>query len=162
MARFTATTESEAVVPADRMEIWDALTDPDLLPRLTPLLRKIDAEGDMWTWHMTRIAALGVSISPSFTESMSFDEGRRIVYTHTPPEGARERAGAEGWYQLNDVDGGTELRISLGLEVDLPLPRSAAPAVRRVMGATMTRMGDRFSANLLRHLGLEPDAALSA
>jgi hypothetical protein len=162
MARFTATTESEAVVPADRMEIWAALTDPDLLPRLTPLLRKIDADGRIWTWHMTRIAALGVSISPSFTETMSFDEGRRIDYTHTPPDGVRERAGAEGFYVLRDVDGGTELQISLGLEVDLPLPRSAAPAVRKVMTATMNRMGDRFSANLLRHLGLEPDPALSA
>jgi carbon monoxide dehydrogenase subunit G len=162
MPRFTATTESVAVVPADRMAIWDALTDPDLLPRLTPLLRKIDADGDTWTWHMTRISALGVSISPSFTEAMRFDEGRRIDYTHTPPPGVRERAGAEGWYELTDVDGGTELKISLGLEVDLPLPRSAGPAVRKVMEATMTRMGDRFSANLLQHLGLEPDAALSA
>jgi carbon monoxide dehydrogenase subunit G len=162
MARFTATTDTEAVVPADRMEIWKALTDPDLLPRLTPLLRKIDADGDIWTWHMTRIAALGVSISPSFTESMSFDPGRRIEYTHTPPPGVRERAGAEGWYNLRDVDGGTELRISLGLEVELPLPRTAAPAVHKVMEATMNRMGDRFSANLLRHLGVESEAALSA
>lgn len=162
MARFSATTQSEAVVPADRMEIWRALTDPDLLPRLTPLLRKIDADGDTWTWHMTRIAALGVSISPSFTETMSFDEGRQIKYTHTPPPGVRERAGAEGWYELSDVATGTLLRISLGLEVDLPLPRSTSPAVRKVMEGTMNRMGERFSANLLRHLGLEPDAALSA
>ena len=57
---------------------------------------------------------------------------------------------------------GTALKISLTLEVELPLPRRAAPAVRRVMQATMTRMGDRFSTNLLRHLGLEDDAALSA
>ena len=162
MARFTATTESEAVVPADRMKIWAALTDPELLPRLTPLLRKIDADGDIWTWHMTRIAALGVSISPSFTEAMRFEEGRRIDYTHEPPRGVRERAGAEGRYELNDVDGGTELKISLGLEVDLPLPRSTAPAVRKVMEATMNRMGERFSANLLHHLGLAPDAARSA
>ena len=46
MTRFTATTESEAIVPAARKDIWAALTDPDLLPRLTPLLRRIDADGD--------------------------------------------------------------------------------------------------------------------
>jgi carbon monoxide dehydrogenase subunit G len=154
MTRFTATTESQAVVPAERSRIWDALTDPGLLPQLTPLLRSIDADGDTWTWHMARIAALGVSISPSFTEQMRFDQGRRIEYTHRPPEGVHERAGAEGWYDLADTDGGTQLKISLSLEVDLPLPRRASPAVSRVMHATMTRMGDRFSANLLQHLGV--------
>jgi carbon monoxide dehydrogenase subunit G len=162
MARFTATTDSEAIVPADRMKIWAALTDPDLLPQLTPLLRRVDAHGDTWTWHMARISALGVSISPTFTEQMRFDPGHRIEYTHVPPAGARERAGAEGWYDLADTDGGTQLKISLTLEVDLPLPRSAAPAVCRVMRATMNRMGERFSANLLRHLELAPDAALTA
>jgi carbon monoxide dehydrogenase subunit G len=162
MTRFTATTESDAIVPADRMDIWHALTDPVLLPQLTPLLRRIDADGDTWTWHMARISALGVSISPSFTEQMKFAEGSRIEYSHQPPNGTRERAGAEGWYDLDDADGGTRLKISLTLEVDLPLPRSTAPAVRRVMQATMNRMGDKFSANLMHHLGLEPDAALSA
>jgi len=158
MSRFTATTESEAIVPAPRMDIWAALTDPELLPKLTPLLRRIDADGDTWTWHMARISALGVSISPSFTEQMHFDEGHRIEYTHRPPSDVRERAGAEGWYDLSDTPDGTALKISLTLEVELPLPRRAAPAVRRVMQATMTRMGDRFSANLLRHLGLAEDA----
>jgi carbon monoxide dehydrogenase subunit G len=162
MTRFTATTESEAIVPAARKDIWAALTDPDLLPRLTPLLRRIDADGDTWTWHMTKISALGVSISPSFTEQMRFDDGHRIEYTHQPPSGTRERAGAEGWYDLSDTPDGTSLKISLTLEVELPLPRRAAPAVRRVMQATMNRMGDKFSTNLLRHLGLEDDAALSA
>jgi hypothetical protein len=32
---FEATNHSEAVVPADREAIWAALTDPDVLPRLT-------------------------------------------------------------------------------------------------------------------------------
>jgi hypothetical protein len=39
--------------------------------------------------------------------------------------------------------------------VDLPLPKSARFAVQRVMKSTMERTGDRFSANLLRHLGLK-------
>lgn len=162
MARFTATTDSDAIVPADRMQIWAALTDPQLLPELTPLLHRIDADGDTWTWHMARISALGVSISPSFTERMRFDTGHRIEYTHQPPPGVRERAGAEGWYELTDTEGGTQLKISLTLDVDLPLPRSAAPAVCKVMQATMNRMGERFSANLLRHLDLAPDAAMTA
>lgn len=162
MSRFTATTESDAIVPADRMEIWAALTDPQLLPELAPLLRRIDADGDVWTWYMARIAALGVSISPFFTEKMTFEEGHRIEYTHAPPAGKTERAGAEGWYDLRDVDSGTRLTISLTVCVDLPLPHSVSPAVRRVMKGTMDRTGDRFSANLLRHLGLSEDAALIA
>jgi hypothetical protein len=38
------------------------------------------------------------------------------------------------------------------LEVDLPLPRAAAPAVGRVMRGVMQRMGDKFATNLLAHL----------
>jgi carbon monoxide dehydrogenase subunit G len=154
MNRFGATTESEAVVAADRMQIWAALTDPVLLPRLTPLLRSIDADGDVWRWHLMRIAALGVSISPTFTELMQFDHGRRIDYTHTPPAGSTERAGADGSYRLEDVAGGTHLAISLTLHVELPLTRLAGPAVDAVIKATMQRTGERFSRNLLSHLGV--------
>ncbi len=153
MACFSSTTESEAVITASPNDVWAALTDPDLLPRLTPLLHRIDADGETWTWHMMQIKALGVGIAPVFTEKMSFDPGRRIDYSHTPPSGATERAGADGWYLLKDVDEGTHLSISLTLSVDLPLPRSAGRAVRRVMSSTMERTGDRFSTNLLHHLG---------
>ena len=41
------------------------------------------------------------------------------------------------------------------MSVELPLPRLSAPAVERVMRVTMARTGDRFSDNLLRHLGLK-------
>jgi carbon monoxide dehydrogenase subunit G len=161
MTRFTASTESVAVVAADRSSIWRALTDPDLLPRLTPLLRRIDADGDRWRWHMVGLEVLGVGISPVFTERMRFTPQTRIDYTHEPPPGVSEQAGAEGSYELADVPGGTRLSIRLVLHVDLPLPRLAAPAVRRVMEATMRRMGDRFSVNLLDHLARE-DALLAA
>ncbi|WP_375481386.1 hypothetical protein [uncultured Jatrophihabitans sp.] len=155
MNQFSATTESEAVVAADRMRIWQALTDPVLLPKLTPLLTRIDAEGDLWRWHLTSISALGVKIAPAFTERMHFTDGTDIVYEHEAPQGTVERTGADGWYRLSDVEGGTRLQISLTLHVDLPLPRASGPAVRGVMNTTMARTGDRFSANLLRHLGVD-------
>jgi len=156
MNRFSATTDDQAVVPADRDAIWAALVDPDVLPRLTPLLRKIHADGDLWRWELTRIPVLGVSISPSFTERMVFDAPQRIEFTHAPPEGRRERASAEGWYQLDEVEGGTHLHIRLTVTVELPLARAAAPAVRAVMETVMGHTGDRFSVNLLRHLGVSP------
>jgi carbon monoxide dehydrogenase subunit G len=158
MNRFSATTESEAVVAAERARIWAVLTDPVLLPQLTPLLRKIETDGAHWRWHLVGLSVLGVGISPVFTEEMTFDsgdgDGHRIDYTHAPPRGSRETTGAEGWYVLTDEPGGTRLAISLGLTVELPLPRLAGPAVTAVMKETMQRMGDRFSANLLRHLGV--------
>ena len=154
MNRFSATTESEAVVAADREAIWAALTDPVVLPRLTPLLRRIDTHGDVWRWEMTSIRVLATSIAPSFTEQMKFDAPRRIDFTHAPPPGRTERAGAEGCYLLDAVEGGTRLRISLTLSVDLPLARAARPAVERIMSSVMVRTGDRFAANLLRHLGV--------
>jgi carbon monoxide dehydrogenase subunit G len=153
MNRFSATNESQAVVAADRAAIWAALTDPELLPKLTPLLKKIDTDGDVWKWHLIRIAALGVSISPAFTERMRFEDERRIAFSHEPPPGVRERASADGFYELTDVGNGTHLAISLTLCVELPLPRLAAPAVERVMSLTMQQTGERFSANLLKHLG---------
>ncbi len=154
MNRFSATNDSEAVVAADREAIWKALTDPDVLPRLTPLLRNIETDGDLWRWELSRIGVLGASISPSFTERMHFDEPEKISYTHEPPAGRHERAGAEGWYLLSEIDEGTHLRISLTLSVDLPLAKAAGPAVRRVMESAMARTGERFAVNLLRHLGV--------
>ncbi|MGZ4429839.1 MAG: SRPBCC family protein [Nocardioidaceae bacterium] len=154
MNRFSATNTSEAVVAADRAAIWGVLTDPELLPRLTPLLRRITSDGDLWRWELSRIPVLGVAISPSFTERMTFDPDRRIDYTHAPQHGEHERTGADGWYTLADVDGGTHLAISLTLHVELPLARVAGPAVTQVMRGVLQRMGDRFSANLLAHLGV--------
>ena len=139
---------------APRDDIWAALTDPDVLPQLTPLLRHIETDGDLWRWQLQRIGVLGASITPSFTERMVFDPPHRIAYTHAPPPGRRERAAAEGWYELTEVAGGTRLRISLTFLVDLPLTRAAGPAVRRVMERAMQHTGDRFAVNLLRHLGV--------
>ncbi len=152
MSSFTASVNSTAVVPADRDRIWDALTDPVLLPQLTPLLSGIDVDGDLWRWHLGKISALGVEVSPVFTERMVLQHGERIDYHHEPPQGAREYAGAEGSYLLSDVSGGTLLEITLTLTIELPLPRLSSPAVTAVMSGTMKRTGDRFSANLLRHL----------
>lgn len=153
MARFSATTRSAVVLAVPRERIWAALVDPELLPRLTPLLRRIEVDGPFWRWHLTGLSVLGVGITPVFTERMVFYEGRGIGYTHAPPPGVLEPAGAEGSYVLVDVPGGTHLAIELTLTVELPLPRLAAPAVRTVMTATMQRMGERFGVNLMRHLG---------
>ncbi len=61
---FSVSTTSSATVDADRKRVWDALTDPDLLPRLTPYLRRIDARTDDagWcagpgTWSASRCSA---------------------------------------------------------------------------------------------------------
>jgi carbon monoxide dehydrogenase subunit G len=158
MSRFTATNNSEAIVPAERAEIWAVLTDPVLLSKLTPLLRRIDTDGDLWTWHLARISVLGIGISTAFTERMRFNEGRRIDYTHEPPKGANERTGASGTYELSDAKDGTHLAISLTVHVELPLSKLAAPAVVRIMEGTIQRMGERFSTNLLDHLGVQQAA----
>ncbi len=107
MTSFTVSTTSSATVATDRQHVWDALTDPELLPRLTPYLRRIDAQsddrGDRWTWHLVRIPVLGSMVSPSFTEVMTFDEPSRIDFVHDP-ERTDEKAGVEGRYDLLEVD----------------------------------------------------------
>jgi carbon monoxide dehydrogenase subunit G len=155
VARFTATTENEAVVTADRSAVWDVLTDPDALVELTPFLNKITTDGDLWRWQMGRIPVLGVSVAPAFTEKMTFDPKNRIDFEHAPPDGKPERASAKGWYQLEDVEDGTRLATRLEVCVDLPLPKVAGRSVNGVMGRVMGRMGDRFAANLLRRLNAQ-------
>src|SRR3954447_24952140 len=151
MTCFSATNHSHAVVPVERKKAWAALTDPDLLPELTPLLRSAKATGDTSEWPPASLSALGMGISPVFTEPMTFDEPNRIDYEHRPP-GSSERAGADGWYILEDHPDGTHLEIKLTMHVDLPLARLAGPAVNRVMSSMMARTGERFASNLLQHL----------
>lgn len=158
MTCFEATNRSTEVVAADRSDIWDVLTDPDALVALTPLLRRIEADGHRWVWHMFGISALGVDIAPSFTETMDFTPERRIDFTHTPPRGQPERAGADGVYLLDDADDGTRLDITITIHVDLPLPGMSRGAVERVMAQSMQRTGDRFGQNLLDHLGVPAGA----
>lgn len=160
MTRFTASTSAEAVVAAPRQRIWDLLVDPDAIARLTPFLKRVSAEGEHWRWEMTGLDVLGVKVVPAFTERMVFVDGERIEFHHDPPAGVRERSGVEGWYDLADVrsgdSGGTRLATSLEITLDLPLPRLSAPAVTATMKGVLATMGDRFSANLLRELGVAP------
>lgn len=154
MRRFQATNQSTETVPAPRADIWAVLTDPEVLARLSPLVRRIEVDGeDHWCWHLTGISALGVHIAPSFRERMTFEDGRRITFRHEPVRGHHERAGADGVYRLEDVDGATRLSIRITIHVELPLPGSARFAVERVIERLMQRTGDRFASNLLHHLG---------
>ena len=152
MTWFRASIQSEAAVAASREEVWAVLTDPDLLVRLTPLLKRIVPDGDTWRWELARVPVLSTAISPVFTEQMTFTEPARIEFVHQPPSGTRERAGVEGWYSLRESGAGTKLQISLGVEVDLPLPGVAKPAVVTAMKGVLAGMGRKFSANLLHHL----------
>ena len=94
-----------------------------MLVDLTPLLTGIDTDGNRWVWKMMGISALGVEVAPCFTERMEFTPEQRIDFTHTPPDGGTERAGADGVYRLEDHDDGTLLDIEITISVDLPLPR---------------------------------------
>jgi hypothetical protein len=95
-----------------------------------------------------------VGVSPVFTERMRFQPPQRIDYHHEPPPGSHEYAGVDGCYRLTEGPGGTQLFAEMTMCLELPLPRVAAPAVQAVMRTTMAGTRDRFSANLLRHLGL--------
>lgn len=158
MATFSSRNRSTAVVPAPRAAIWKVLTDPDALADLTPLVKAISADGDTWCWQLGGISGLGVTVSPNFTEQMTFIEGERIEFRHVG--GAAERAGAEGTYVLSDADGGgTELAIDITISVELPLPKVSRRAVERVMATTMAKTGDRFARNLYEALDLDPALA---
>ena len=157
MTRFSSSTTAEAVVAAPRQQIWDVLVDPDQIAALTPFLRRVTAQGEHWRWEMSGLDVLGVKVAPAFTERMVFTDLERIEFHHDPPAGTTERSGVEGWYDLSDApgDAGTHLATSLTITLDLPLPKLSSPAVTAAMKSVMGTMGDRFSANLLRELGIE-------
>ena len=157
MAAFSSRNRSNAIVPAERSAIWALLSDADALAELTPLIRTITVEDDLWCWQLNGISALGVSVAPAFTERMTFVEGEQIEFRPDPPFGTGQRAGAQGTYDLADAPGGgTELAIDITIHVELPLPRLSARAVEKVMAASMVRTGDRFARNLYERLGLDP------
>ena len=158
MTSFSVSTASTATVDADRQRVWAALTDPDLIVRLTQYLSRIDAAHDQgverWTWHLVRIPLLGSMVSPSFTEVMTYDEPSRIDFVHDP-ERTDEKAGVDGRYVLKEARQGTELSIELSITVELPFPKLARPAVHAAMRAVIATMGARFSHNLVRHLATD-------
>ncbi len=157
MATFSARNTSVAVVPADRERIWAVLRDADTLAALTPLVRSIDVSGDIWVWHLRGISAVGVSVTPSFTELMSFDEPKLIQFAHQPPNGHNERAGAGGTYGLERIDDDhTRLSIDITLCVELPLPRLSRRVVEATIVSMMQRTGDRFATNLYDRLSIDP------
>lgn len=153
MASFTTSTTSAATVTAGIDEVWAALNDPALLARFTPFLARVVPEDDgHWVWEMSKVPVLGKSFAFTFRERMTFDEPRRIEFTHDPAPGAEEAAGVEGWYALEPRGERTHLATSLTITVDLPFPGLVRPAVTTAMKGVVGLMGQRFSANLLQHL----------
>jgi carbon monoxide dehydrogenase subunit G len=152
MTRFTASNKSAATLKSSRKDIWDALTDPVLLPKLTPYLNRIDVDGDRWTWHVTKVPVLGKNIGSTFTEVMTFDEPKRIGFEHDPQR-TEERTEVSGEYHLEEDGSGTRVSIELGVSVELPFPKAMKRPVEGAISAVMAGMGKRFASNLLRHLG---------
>ena len=159
MGRFSTKTQSTALVPATPERVWAALADPHQLAHMTPLLQEVRKQGaDHWVWEMNEIAVVGRSFSFTFTERMTFEEHRRIEFTHDPSAGVgKEIAGVEGWYDLTPRDGGTWLEASMEISVDLPFPGLARPAITTAMKGVVAMMGQRFGHHLLEHLESEAD-----
>ena len=152
MTRFTASNKSDATLKSSRKDVWVALTDPELLPKLTPYLNRIDVEGDRWTWHVTKVPILGKSIGSTFTEVMTFDEPKHIGFAHDA-ERTEETTEVNGEYHLEEAGSGTHVAIELGVTVELPFPRAMRRPVEGAIATVMAGMGRRFARNLLRHLG---------
>ena len=144
---------SSAVLRSPRSEVWAALTDADLIAKITPYVTSITVDGDRWVWRLATIPVLGISVAPAFTEVMELHPEERIEFTHDPAR-SDEMTAVEGTYVLADhAGGGTDVSIDLQIACTLPLPGLARPAVERVMAGVVKHMGTVFSRNLLKHLG---------
>lgn len=153
MATFRARDRSSAVLRSPRTDVWAALTDADLIAKITPYVTSITVDGDRWVWRLVTLPVLGLSVAPAFTEVMELHPEERIEFTHDPTR-TDEMTSVEGTYVLADhAGGGTEVSIDLEIASTLPLPGLARPAVERVMAGVVKHMGAVFSRNLLKHLG---------
>lgn len=158
MTAFNSRNHSVATVPVAPEAIWDVLTDPELLAELTPLVDRIEPDGDRWAWTLAGISGLGIEVAPTFTERMTFVPISRIDFLHEPPPGHNERAGVNGTYQITKVGSSeSKLRIDLSLCVDLPLPGFSRRVVESIMASTMHRTGEAFARNLYAHLDIDPN-----
>ena len=153
MATFTTSNRSVATVTAEVHEVWEVLTDPALLAKLTPFLHSVTEHGEHWVWQLTKVPVLGKSFSFTFRELMDFDEPHRIDFTHDPAPGAQETAGVVGFYALAPHAKGTHLETSMTITVELPFPGLVRPAVTAAMRGVIAIMGQRFAHNLLHQLG---------
>ncbi|GAA4410867.1 hypothetical protein GCM10023168_31060 [Fodinibacter luteus] len=153
MATFSTSSRSTATVTAEVGEVWAVLTDPDLLARFTPFLHSVTEHGEHWVWQLSRIPVLGANFSFTFRERMDFDEPHRIDFTHDPAPDSDESAGVAGWYALAPHPRGTHLETAMTITVELPFPGVLRPAVTTAMKGVVGLMGQRFSHNLLHHLG---------
>ncbi len=152
MTRFSASNQSAATLKSSREDIWAALTDPTLLPKLTPYLHRIDADGDRWTWHVAKVPMLGKSIGSTFTEVMTLDPKTRICFQHDP-EKKDEQTEVRGEYHLEDRQAGTRVSIDIEVDVELPFPKAMRRPVEGAIRTVMAGMGRVFARNLLKHLG---------
>jgi carbon monoxide dehydrogenase subunit G len=150
---FTATRRDVAQVRASVDEVWALLVQPEVLVRHTPFLHAIEDLGDgRWRWEVGGIRYPGGQFTTSFTERMTFEPGRRILFRHEPVS-SHELAGAEGRYELSAAGSGTTLEIEASITARLPAPRRAAPVIRKAMDVVIGQMGRAFAAGLLKDLG---------
>lgn len=153
VATFSATKTSEATVDHPRDLVWDVLTDPAAIARLTPMVRSITATDDLWHWQLVNIPVLGQSFELGFTEAMTYEPKSAITFTHAPAGNGTERAGTKGRYDLSDAGkGSTHLRIELTVTVDLPFPRLAKPAIQATMQGVLAAMGSGFGRSIEKEL----------
>lgn len=119
-------------------DVWDALTSAERLPR--------------WFAPVTGDLELGGRYQ------VEGNAGGSIEACEAPRSFAVtwEFMGATSWLavELAEVADGTRLRTTMEVCADLPLPRISSPAVTATMKRVMATMGDRFSRNLLDHLGV--------
>lgn len=151
MATFSRTRRDTADIGHDVDAVWELLSEPATVARLTPLVARIEADGDTWVWHLQGVPLAGRVVDLTMTEQMTFAPRTRIAFTHEPLTSGIV-AGAEGHYGLEPVDDGTRLTIELTVTARLPLPAVARPAVQSAMSQVLRHMGGRFAANMLREL----------
>ena len=152
-----ATHRGKAVIEAQRQAIWDALVDtgpgrPDDAVRAAAS----GPDDEHWSWQLSGLEVLRDPDRPGVHRA---DDLHRPRAHPVRPPGARPArpsapASTAGTSWPRSADG-TRLRTTMEVVARTSrCPGSRRPAVTATMKRVMATMGDRFSRNLLDHLGV--------
>ncbi|MEM7016052.1 MAG: carbon monoxide dehydrogenase subunit G [Pseudomonadota bacterium] len=148
--------KGEYRIPAPRMQVWEALNDPEVLKRCIPGCEEMEKKSD--TEMSTTLSAKVGPVKARFQgtiELSNVDPGNSYTMVGEGKGGVAGFAKATVNVNLSDVESDTQLAY----DVDATVGGKLAQVGARLIDGTAKKMADEFFSNFNRELSGEPEEA---